>query len=89
MVPKSEEQANYRRMPVEKQEVEMKISKKRDGEELEKTCDVKRHKISSELPARIINRIQALPLEEIEQDQDQVECKRIEDGGREETAVTV
>jgi len=31
IVPESEEQSNYRRMLLEEQEVEMKISKKRDG----------------------------------------------------------
>jgi len=89
MVPESDEQANYRRMLLKKQEIEMKISKKRDGGELEKACDVKRHKISSKLPARIIIMIQALPLEKIEPDQDHSECIRIEDVGREETDVTV
>jgi len=89
MVPESEEQANYRRMLLEEQEVEIKISKKRDIEELEQSFDVKRPKRSSELPARIINMIQAPPLEEIKPDQDHSECMKIEDGGREETDETV
>jgi len=62
MVPESKEQANYRRMLLEEHEVEMKISKKRESEELEHSFDVKRPKLNSELPARIFNRTQALPL---------------------------
>jgi len=89
MVPESDEQANYRRMLLEEQEAEIKINKKRDREEMEQSLDIKRPRLSSELPARIINMIQAIPLEEVKQELDQSGDVKIEDGGREETNVTV
>jgi len=45
MVPESDEQASYRKMLLEGQEVEIKMSKKRDSEELEQSFDVKRPKL--------------------------------------------
>jgi len=88
MVHESDEQASYRKTLLEEQEVEMKISKKRDSEELEPSFDVKRPKFSAELPVRIISMIQALPLEEIELDQDLSECMKIEDAGMKEDVIS-
>jgi len=62
MVPESDEQASYRKMLLEEQELEMKVSKKRESEECERVVDAKRPKLSAEKPVRMISMIQALPL---------------------------
>jgi len=87
-VPESDEQASYRKVMLEEQEVEMKISKKRESEECEQFVDVKRPKLSAELPVRIISMIQSMPLVKMEPDQDISEYMKIEDTGMKETDVT-